>query len=65
MNVNVGSVRTYRPEIIGFVSAEIDEINRVERRGDLQRACRTALDDGLRLLRDVNAGSSRRERRRR
>jgi hypothetical protein len=58
MDVNVGSISTYRPEIIGFVGVEIDEIKRVERRRDLQRARRTALNSGLGPLRDVNAGAA-------
>jgi hypothetical protein len=58
MDVNVGPIPTYRPEISGFVGVEIDEIKRVERRSDLQRARRTALDGDLGLLRDVNAGAA-------
>jgi hypothetical protein len=58
MDVNVRSIRTCCPEIIGFVGVEIDEIKGVERRRDLQRARWAALYGGLRLLGDVNAGAA-------
>src|SRR6202040_967450 len=58
MDVNVRPIPTYRPKIIGFVGVEIEEIKRVERRCDLQRARRTALDGAPGLLRDVNAGTA-------
>src|SRR5271163_4745100 len=58
MNVNVGSVPKCGPEIIGFVGVEIDKIKRVERRLDLQRTRRTALNGNLGLLGNVNASAA-------